>query len=385
MDTLAWLSRLIGFDTTSRGSNLELIQNIKEWLADHAIQSALTYDESKLKANLLATLPAANGQADGGIVLSGHTDVVPVDGQQWDTDPFTAALIENKVYGRGACDMKGFLAVVLALVPTFQKLNLKEPLHLAFSYDEEVGCQGVGLLIQDLSHRGIKPWGCIVGEPTNMRPIMGHKGIQLCRCRVVGLAVHSSLTPQGCNAIEYAGRLISFIRDLANQFRQKGPFDKHYDVPFTSISTNMIQGGIAGNIIPAECEFYFEFRHLPQVNPTSVMRLIEAYSHELVSEMKREYEKADIKIDLIACVPAFEATENAEIYQRVRAISGVNEIFKVAYATEAGLFQAANIPTLVCGPGSIEQAHRANEYVTLSQLNECETFLLELVRSGNSN
>jgi acetylornithine deacetylase len=380
MDKLAWLSRLIAFDTTSRNSNLELIENVGHWLKSQHLNSYLTYDPSKQKANLFATIPAHDNRIEGGLILSGHTDVVPVEGQVWETNPFVATQIEDKIYGRGACDMKGFIAVVLALIPEFQKLRLTQPIHLAFSYDEEVGCHGAKVLIKDLVKRGIKPKACIVGEPSNMRPIMAHKGVQGYRCRIHGRAAHSSLTPDGCNAIEYAARLINYIREFADELRQHGPFDDHYDVPFTSISTNTIQGGTADNIIPALCEFYFEFRYLPQVQPREIIDKIIAYSHQLLPEMQREYSDVSIEFDNMGWLPPFESIEEEKIVRWARRISGVKQIFKVAYATEAGLFQAAQIPTIVCGPGSIEQAHRPNEYITIEQLNQCEQFLLKLAQ-----
>lgn len=376
MTSIEWLSHLIAFDTTSRHSNLKLIDFIEIWLKKQHITSHLTYDAKKEKANLFATLPAQNGSVNGGILLSGHTDVVPVDGQHWDTNPFEATIIDDKVYGRGACDMKGFLAVMLALIPQFQLSTRKFPIHFAFSYDEEVGCHGASVLISDLQQRGIKPSTCIVGEPTQMHPVVAHKGISVFRCRIQGIAAHSSLTPEGCNAIEYAAKLISYIRALADQFHQQGPFDLHFDVPFTSISTNLIQGGIASNIIPDTCEFTYEFRHLPQIKPSEIQNKIEKFvQEELLPTMQREHHTAHIKIEKVGAVPSFESSETAAITKLIRKITEEKKIFKVAYATEAGLFQAADIPTIVCGPGSIEQAHRANEFVTIDQLSQCEIFL----------
>lgn len=380
MNTLEWLSRLIAFDTTSRHSNMELIACTQDWFAQHDMLTRLTRHPTEPKTNLFATLPAHNGSLDGGIILSGHTDVVPVDGQQWDTNPFSAVEKNGKIYGRGACDMKGFIAVALALVPEFRKRQLAHPVHFALSYDEEVGCQGAPLMIADLQAAGIKPAACIVGEPTEMRPVVAHKGIQCFRCRVRGHAAHSSLTPQGCNAIEYAAELICHIRSIADDLRKTGPFDEHFDVPFTSVSTNMINGGIAHNIIPAHCEFFFEFRHLPKIKPSEIIDRINAYVHDdLLPRMRRERESAEIEIDHLASAPAFESSETAAINQIARTISGNNDINKVAYATEAGLFQQAHIPTIVCGPGNIEQAHRANEFVAIAQLKQCEEFLQAIV------
>lgn len=380
MNTLDWLSRLVAFDTTSRHSNLELITALQDWFKQHNIPVRLTQDPSEPKANLVATLPAHDGTVTGGILLSGHTDVVPVDGQHWYTDPFEAVQIDDRVYGRGTCDMKGFLAVMLALVPEFQQQKLSQPVHFAFSYDEEIGCRGAPFLIADLQQAGIQPKACIVGEPTLMRPVIGHKGIQVFRCRVQGRAAHSSLTPEGCNAIEYAAKLMSYIRNLSEQIRRDGPFDKHYDVPFTSVSINRIEGGTANNIIPEHCEFIFEFRHLPGVKPETIFDTIKAHvDNELLPLMQREHAQAVIEFDRLGTAPSFEAEESSALYQLARQLSGENDIVKVAYATEAGLFQRANMSSIICGPGSIEQAHRPNEYVTVAQLKQCEAFLKKMV------
>lgn len=379
-NTLEWLTRLVAFDTTSRNSNLELIGVLQEWFKLHGVESHLTHDPNQPKANLFATLPAIDGSVEGGIILSGHTDVVPVDGQDWATNPFEATLKDEKVFGRGTCDMKGFIAVTLALLPEFQQMRLKQPVHFAFSYDEEVGCRGAPLIIDDLVKRGLTPKACIVGEPTDMRPVVAHKGIQAYRCRVHGHAVHSSLTPQGCNAIEYAARLICYIRDLADEMQKQGPFDKHFDVPYTSISTNMIQGGIANNIVPSFCEFFFEFRNLPEMKPRDIFNKIAAYTqNELEPRMRKENEKAKIEIDNIAVAPSFESDQSSVFNAIVNRIRDNKEIYKVAYATEAGLFESASIPTIVCGPGNIEQAHRPDEFVTIAQLKKCKEFLRHLV------
>lgn len=277
--------------------------------------------------------------------------------------------------------MKGFIAVTLALVPEFRKLSLPQPLHFAFTYDEEVGCVGASLLIADLQQAGIKPNACIVGEFTDMRPVVAHKGIQVFRCRVKGLAAHSSLTPKGCNAIDYAAKLICHIRSLAEKLRQQGPLDAHFDVPFTSVSTNVIQGGTARNIIPAECEFYFEFRYLPHVAPHTIIDPIKDYvQKELLPEMQRDYSNASIEIERIGAAPSFESAETSTIYRLLRDLTQESDIRKVPYATEAGLFQHAGIPTIICGPGNIEQAHRPDEFVTLAQLEKCETVLRGVVQ-----
>lgn len=380
MNSIEWLSRLVFFDTTSRNSNLALIDVIRTWLEQHDIAVTLTLDHQKQKANLLATIPTHTGSTTGGIILSGHTDVVPVDDQHWDTDPFRATQIEDRIYGRGTCDMKGFIAVILAFIPQFKQAKLTKPVHLALSYDEEVGCIGARHLIAEIEKLNIKPTACIVGEPTEMRPVTAHKGIHLFRCRFHGFAVHSSLVNQGCNALEYAAQLIAWLRRLANQLREEGPFDPDFDVPFTSLSTNRIHAGIAVNTVPDFCEFFFELRHLPEVNPQQIAAQVQQYINEnLLPTMQKEYAHAAVEIDIMAAAPGLSTPPDQLITQLVRNLTQEHAIHKVAYATEAGLFQQAGIPTLVCGPGNIEQAHRANEYVTVGQLARCEEFLQQLV------
>ncbi|WP_171962685.1 acetylornithine deacetylase [Bordetella trematum] len=382
MNTLAWLETLVGLDTTSRNSNLALIETVRDWLAGQGVPSWLAHDQEGGKANLFATLPAADGATQGGIVLSGHTDVVPVDGQDWATDPFVLTQADGRVYGRGTCDMKGFIAASLALVPEFLAMPRAKPIHLAFSYDEEVGCVGAPRMLAELQRRGIRADGCVVGEPTGMRVVVAHKGINLFHCRVHGKAAHSSLTPQGCNAIEYAARLICHIRDLADRFKADGPYDNFYDVPFSTMTTNQIRGGIAVNTIPQACEFSYEFRNLPGMPADAIQGEVLRYVEEsLLPRMRAEYDDARIEIEAGGAAPGLDAAEAAAITQLVRRLTGDQETRKVAYGTEAGLFQAAGIPTVVCGPGHIEQAHKPNEYVSLDQLTQCETFLRRLAQA----
>lgn len=382
MTILDWLDRLIAFDTTSKNSNMNLIKCVKDWMVKHDMLCHLIRDPLEDKANLFATIPAANGRTDGGLILSGHTDVVPVDGQTWETNPFEMKKIGDKIFGRGTADMKGFLAVVLALLPRFREMKLNYPLHLAFSYDEEIGCRGAPFLIADLPNTGYQPRACVVGEPTEMLPIVAHKGKQSFRCEVHGRAAHSSLTPSGCNAIEYAAQMICFLRTLAEEYRDKGPFDPAYDVPYTTLTTNLITGGNATNTIPAWCEFIFEFRNLQENTPASIEEKIQSYIHqELLPRMRKEYAAANITLDKFAGAPGLSQVESDEITKLVRKITNDNEIRKAAYATEGGLFQQADIPSILCGPGSIEQAHRPNEFVMVQQLERCEEFLLELVKN----
>lgn len=382
MNTRAWLEQLVSFDTTSRHSNLQLIECVRDALARQGVKAELFHSPNGDKANLFATLPARDGSTAGGIVLSGHTDVVPVDGQCWDSEPFALLERDGRLYGRGSCDMKGFIAAVLALVPEYLTMPRAKPLHLALSYDEEVGCVGAPVMLNALRLRGAKFDGCVVGEPTSMQVVVAHKGINVYRCRVHGKAAHSSLTPQGTNAIEYAARLICRIRDIADQFKARGPYDKFFDVPFTTMTTNQIQGGIAVNTIPELCEFVYEFRNLPGMSAEGVQAQVQAYvTNELLPRMQREHAEARIDIEAGATAPPLEASEDAAITQLVRALTTDQHQRKVAYATEAGLFHNIGIPTVVCGPGSIEQAHKANEYVEIDQLQACERFLRRVGQS----
>ncbi|CAP42075.1 acetylornithine deacetylase [Bordetella petrii] len=382
MDTRTWLQTLVGIDTTSRNSNLGLIETVRDNLKAQGVHAWLAHNADGSKANLFATLPASDGGEQGGIVLSGHTDVVPVDGQAWSTDPFVLSEADGRLYGRGSCDMKGFIAAALALVPEYLAMPRKKPIHLAFSYDEEVGCVGAPVMLAELRERGIRPDGCVVGEPTGMQVVVAHKGINLFRCCVQGKAAHSSLTPRGCNAIEYAARLICRIRELADTFKARGPYDEFYDVPYSTMTTNLIQGGIAVNTIPERCEFSYEFRNLPGMPADEIQAQVERYVQEtLLPAMRAEFDGARIDIQSGASAPGLDASEEAAITQLARALTDDRATRKVAYGTEAGLFQGLGVPTVVCGPGHIEQAHKPDEYVALDQLAACEKFLRRLGQS----
>lgn len=379
---LEWTQRLVTYDTTSRHSNLGLIEAVRDHFLAKGLRPHLSYNPQGDKANLFVTVPAASGATDGGIVLSGHTDVVPVDGQNWSTDPFKPVIRDGKLYGRGTCDMKGFIGTSLALLPTLLEAKLREPVHYALSFDEEIGCMGAPYLLAELRDRGIRPGGCIVGEPTSMRVIVAHKGINAYRCCVKGQAAHSSLTPKGVNAIEYAARMICHIRDIADEFKANGPYDAAFDVPFTTASTGTIQGGIALNTIPALCEFVFEFRNLPGVDPEAIYARIQEYANQvLLPKMQAEHADAGLTISKIAAAPSLDAAEADAITQLVRALTADRDTNKVAYGTEAGLFQRAGIPAVVCGPGDIQQAHKPDEFVALEQLEACEAFLHKVVDS----
>ena len=370
------LRKLIAFPTVSRDSNLELIHFVRDLLAEQGAVVRLTYDDEKRKANLFATLGPSD---EPGIVLSGHTDVVPVDCQAWDSNPFDLVERGGRLYGRGAADMKGFIAVALALAPEIAGRRLKVPLHFAFSYDEEVGCTGVGHLISDLAHAGIKPLSCIVGEPTLMQPVIAHKGKHSYRCTVRGYSCHSAYAPQGVNAVEAAAEAVAFLKGMARGYRDRGPYDHAFDVAHTTVQTGIIAGGTALNIVPQDCVFEFEFRHLPGDDPAAMLAEFQQYiKTRLEPEMHAVHPDTGFSIAPLGLLPPLHNGPEAEIVGLAQELSGNTQICKVSFGTEAAHFQNAGIPAVVCGPGSIEQAHKANEFVTVEQLMLCEQFMRRL-------
>jgi acetylornithine deacetylase len=377
-ETMALIERLISFDTTSRDSNLGLIEWVRDYLNAYGIGSRLTYDATGKKANLFATVQQGSKP---GIVLSGHTDVVPVDGQDWASDPFKATVKDGRIYGRGACDMKSYLAVALAMAPRFAAANLRAPIHFALSYDEEVGCIGARGLLEDLTRNNIRPAGAIIGEPTGMQPVIAHKGKRAYKCCVRGKEAHSALTPHGVNAIEYAARIITYIRHMAERLQACEPRDYGFDVPFTTLQTGLISGGTASNIVPRECVFHFEFRYLPGANPEALEREIKDYAERVIlAEMQRTDPGTGISIETKSDNPGLSMNESDEITRLAQALSRNPSTAKVAYLTEGGLFQQAGIPAIICGPGSIEQAHKPDEYVALEQVALCESFMDRLLQ-----
>ncbi|WP_352309517.1 acetylornithine deacetylase [Psychrobacter sp. W2-37-MNA-CIBAN-0211] len=389
--SIDWLTRLIGFDTVSRHSNLALIEDVKAYCEQLGLSVDLTFNEAKNKANLFVTVPAgANAdEVNHGLVLSGHTDVVPVDGQDWTSEPFTATIRGDKMYGRGACDMKGFIACALTMLPQAVKLSnagqLRRPLHLALSFDEEIGCLGAPLILADLKARGITPDYCIVGEPTNMAMVVAHKGIAVYRCRVHGKSAHSSLIAQGVNAISYASRLVGYVDTLAEELSTRNGAledgDEIFTVPYSTLSVGTIHGGTATNIVPNLCEFTFDYRNLPHMTQDDVLTPIQAKIAELNAQMQARAPETGIELMQEESVPAMTDNDSAELQSLIAALTGDDERHKVAYATEGGQFTNAGIPTIICGPGSIEQAHKADEYVELNEIVRCDGFLQKLLTS----
>ncbi len=372
------LKRLIAYDTTSHLSNLDLMGFVQELLEHHGIQSQLIYNEEKTKANLHAII----GRTDvPGIILSGHTDVVPVADQNWSSDPFELTEKDDIYYGRGTCDMKGFIAVVLGKLPKITSASLKTPLHLAFSYDEEIGCVGVRDMVDVIANDlEVRPKMCLVGEPTSMQVINGHKAINRVKCDIAGHECHSSLAPYGVNAVEMGGELISYIRKLARRFQHEGPFNMEYDPPYTTLNAGVFHGGTAVNIVPNKGALDFEMRSIPEHDPEEIINEIRDYAYRILEpQMKDKDPNAGFTFDQSVSTPGLSTPNDAEVVKLAQNLSGENSTHKVSFATEAGLFQHSGIPTVVCGPGSIEQAHKPDEFVTKDQLIKCERFIDGLI------
>lgn len=376
MTTREILERLISYATVSRDSNLELIRFIQNYLGSLGVQSEIFLNAEGTKASLFATI----GPTDrGGIMLSGHTDVVPVDGQAWTKDPFRLLEEEGRLYGRGTADMKGYIASVLAAVPRFQAQPLSMPVHLAFSYDEEVGCLGVRPMLAELAARPNRPVLCLIGEPTEMKPVLGHKGKLAVRCHVKGAACHSAYAPEGVNAIEYAARLINRLGDIGDRLAQPQHHDERFNPPYSTVQTGLIKGGRALNIVPAECEFDFEVRAIPAFDPTEVRSELEDFAQsELLPRMRAVEPATDIRFEALGDYPGLATPEDGEAAQLLRLLTGSDEFSTVAFGTEGGLFNQKGIQTVICGPGSMDQGHKPDEFVTIEQLNACDAMLARL-------
>lgn len=377
--TLAEVTDLITFDTTSRDSNLPLIDHVESRLQAAGITSQRIPNLEGTKANLLATIPAADGTTTGGIVLSGHTDVVPVDGQDWSSDPFTPEIRDGRYYARGSADMKSFVGVILSRLEQLTAAKLREPVHLAFSYDEEVGCVGAIDLVKAITASELAPRGCVVGEPSSMRVIRGHKSMNVFRVDFHGVAAHSSLTPEGVNAIAYASEFVAFVHAVAAEFRTEGPFDEAYVVPYTTVTANTFTGGIAVNTIPAEASVQFEFRSLGSVDRQALIARFRAEADRLGRAMAAENADAGVDFAIEAEAPGCETPHDAAIVSLAANWGGIATDDKVTYGTEAGLFSEAGIPTVVCGPGDIAQAHAPDEFIELEQIAACESFIDALI------
>ena len=377
MNSETILARLIAFNTTSTTSNLELIDFVRNLLEDHGARSQLVHNDDHSCANLYATI---GPDQVGGVMLSGHTDVVPTTGQDWNSDPYQMQTGDELLTGRGACDMKGFIACVLAALPLIREKPLHTPLHLAFSYDEEIGCVGAKRLVETMAGFDVKPRIGLIGEPTDMAMVLGHKGKVSYRVTVTGLSCHSAYISNGVNAVEYAAELIAFIRSM-NQRVQQQQLDQSYSVPYSTFHVGNIRGGTALNIVPKQCQFEFEIRNLPQQDIDTLVHDIRHYASDvLLTDMLARYPEASIEFDELSYYPGLHTDPASAVIACTRAINPIDRIGdNVSFGTEAGLFDDIGINCLVCGPGSIDQAHKPDEFVRREQLRYCDQMLENLV------
>ncbi|GHB13892.1 acetylornithine deacetylase [Salinicola rhizosphaerae] len=371
------LEKLIGFATVSRDSNLALIEFIRDYLTECGVECELIHNDERSKANLWATI----GPTDrGGVVLSGHTDVVPVDGQPWTLPPFEMTERDGKLYGRGTADMKGYIACVLAAVPSFVSADLKTPIHLAFSYDEEVGCLGVRSILSMLEDKPHQPTACIIGEPTELKPVLGHKGKLGVRCHVKGAPCHSAYAPEGVNAIENAAKLITKLTQIGERLAESSRRDERFYPPFSTVQTGVIEGGQALNIVPADCRFNWEVRSLPGFDAGEVEREMRDYAEsELIPKMRAVVPDTDIVFEPLQSYPGLTTEASSEVAALIATLAGRNDFGTVAYGTEGGLFHEAGIPTVVCGPGCMDQGHKPDEFIAIEQLERCDAMMQRLV------
>ena len=380
MTALDLVKTLIAFDTTSRGSNLALIDFAQTLLEKSGARCRRSYDATGKKANLLATI---GPEGDGGYVLSGHTDVVPVDGQDWSSDPFKPEVRGGKLYGRGACDMKGFVGVALAMAPEIAKAKLTKPIHFALSYDEEVGCVGVTGLLDDLKAQSIKPALAIIGEPTLMRIVGAHKGGAKLTTRCCGREHHSSQPEHGANAVMMAGEFVHLLGSVWDELRADA--DPRFDPPHSTVQANVIAGGTAVNILAKEAEVTWEYRCLPDRDASAIVERVRRRAEaEVLPKYQHRAPEARLDTTLHAAYPGLAMDEDSPAIRLARELTGANQVEAVAYGTEAGHFQNYGIPAVICGPGSIEQAHRPDEFCEVSELTACEAFLRKVIAKASA-
>ncbi len=371
------LEKLVSFDTVSRNSNLAFMDFVVGLLKEHGVESRLIHDETRTKANLLATI---GPRVEGGVVLSGHTDVVPVDDQEWHSNPFDVVEKGGLLFGRGTADMKSFLAIILAHLDTITAAPLKTPIHLAFTYDEEVGCLGAPSLIRLINRELPKPRAVIVGEPTDMKVVSAHKGITVVRTTVTGYESHSSQTHRGVSAVMIAADLIQFLQSMSTEAADKGPHNHLFEPHHSTITVNVIDGGTATNIMAGHCTFHWDIRVLPEDNPDNYLSRFKAYCRDVaLPRMRAMSPTCDIEIVAREPTPPMRLEANSDAEQLCRMLTGDNVTRAVAFAAEAGQFQQSGLSVVICGPGSISQAHQPNEFISISQVEAGTRFLHDLV------
>jgi acetylornithine deacetylase len=377
MDSIAILERLIAFPTVSRDPNLGLIDWVRALLAERGVACRLVPDAGGTKANLYATIGPAERP---GVMLSGHTDVVPVDGQDWSVPPFALTRRDGRLYGRGAADMKGFLACALGAALAASERRLRTPLHLAFSHDEETGCLGVRRLIDVLAEAPVRPAFAIVGEPTSMRVATGHKGKTALRAVCIGREGHSALAPLAMNALHLGCDLVAAVRERQAGIERAGPRDGDYDVPYTTLHVGRMEGGTVVNIVPNRCELELEIRNVAGDDPGRLVEALRADAARIVAAARERAAEADIRIEVTNGYPGLGTAPDAAVVAFVKALTGANGTIKVAYGTEGGLFaERLGLPTVVCGPGSMAEGHRPDEFVTEEEIGRCDAMLAALV------
>lgn len=373
MDSIDLLARLLAFDTTSRNPNRALIDWVAGLLREAGLDPVLLPDAGGTKANLFVTVGPAD---EGGVMLSGHTDVVPVDGQAWTVPPFALTRRDGRLHGRGAADMKGFVACALRAVLLAAGRPLRTPLHLALSFDEELGCLGVPSLIDMLAAAPVRPALCIVGEPTAMLVATGHKGKVALRATCTGREAHSALAPTGVNAIHLAADLLARLRALQERLEREGPRDADYDVPYTTVHAGRIDGGVALNIVPGRCVLDFEVRNVVEDDLGALVREIEAGAEAIAAPARARAPEAGIVVEEVFSYPGLGTPTDAEAVRFVQGLTGANGTIKVAFGTEGGLFsERLGVPCVVCGPGSMAQGHKADEFVTEEQMARCDAMM----------
>ena len=378
-ETLKILSDLIKFQTVSGTSNLKLIEYCEKKLDKLGAISFKIFHDSRQQANLFSTINGKKKSNGEGIILSGHTDVVPASTKEWSSNPFVATEKNNKVYGRGSCDMKGFIACALALAPFFASQNLKKPIHFSFTYDEETACQGAPLMLKELKKRDFKCYICLVGEPTSMKAVQAHKGCYEYSTYFTGLAGHGSAPDKGVNAIEYAIRFINKLMELREELKKREPKNSIFTPPYSTLQIGRIKGGLARNVIADQCAVDWELRPVAPEDGEFVNKNIETYiKNVLLPEMKKVYPKANVEKEIIGEIIGFTKEEKSDAVNLICNLTGDNSRSVVSFGTEAGLFQELGISTVVCGPGSIEQAHKIDEFVTFDQLKKCLALLIKI-------